>query len=95
MQVTLATSTACTYAALHCGRTSAYLNDLSMAVRESVIRRQLQQFELSDVEFTGEKLKGGEGSYGYVEVVNILGTRCAAKVVHAAFIEVMYRRRAR
>ena len=59
-----------------------------MAIRsrdESVFRRHLQQFELSDVQFTGEKLKGGAGSYGYVEVVNILGTHCAAKVIHSVF----------
>ena len=61
---------------------------MAVRSRESVFRGQLKQFELSDVTFTGEKLKGGAGSYGYVEVVSILGTRCAAKVIHSVFEDV-------
>ncbi len=48
---------------------------------------QLQEFELPNVEFTGEKLKEGKGSYGYIEVVTIAGTRCAAKFLHGFFEE--------
>ncbi len=48
---------------------------------------QLREFELPNVEFTGEKLSGGSGSYGYVEVVLVAGTRCAAKFTHTVFEE--------
>ncbi len=53
---------------------------------------QLKEFELPNVEFTGEKLRGGSGSYGYVEVVLIAGTRCAAKFSHQVFEEYQWKK---
>lgn len=40
---------------------------------------------MPNVKFTGERLSGGTGSYGYVEIVLVAGTRCAAKLPHQIF----------
>ncbi len=57
-----------------------------MADIPTVIRNhQLKAFELDIVHFTGEEL--GEGSYGSVEIVEVAGERCAAKILHEALVE--------
>lgn len=66
----------------------AYNNICLAALQQpAMFREKLQEFELPNVEFTGEKLSRGSGSYGYVEVVSIAGTRCAAKFSHTIFEE--------
>ncbi|XP_064393122.1 serine/threonine-protein kinase MAK-like [Halichondria panicea] len=60
-------------------------------ISEQTFVEQLKEFELPNVEFTGEKLRGGSGSYGYVEVVLIAGTRCAAKFSHQVFEEYQWK----
>ena len=62
-----------------------------MAEHQQTFVQQLKEFELPNVEFTGEKLRGGSGSYGYVEVVLIAGTRCAAKFSHQVFEEYQWK----
>ena len=47
----------------------------------------LRQFELPNVKFTGEKL--GDGSYGCVEIVDIPGASCAAKILHDSLVQNM------
>ena len=42
--------------------------------------KQLEEYELKDVESTGIRI--GRGSYGYVEKVKVNGTICAAKKIH-------------
>ena len=54
-------------------------------VEESPGIRELKQFELANVKFTGKEL--GTGSYGSVEVVEIPGASCAAKTIHQVLIQ--------
>ena len=61
-------------------------------ISQQTFVEQLKEFELPNVEFTGEKLRGGSGSYGYVEVVLIAGTRCAAKFSHQVFEEYQWKK---
>ncbi len=56
-----------------------------MADVPAAFRDQLKAFELDVVHFTGEEL--GKGSYGSVEIVEVTGERCAAKILHEALVE--------
>ncbi len=56
-----------------------------MADVSAAFRDQLKAFELDVVHFTGEEL--GKGSYGSVEIVEVTGERCAAKILHEALVE--------
>ncbi len=53
--------------------------------RQANFRAKLKAFELSKVDFTDERVGGG--AYGYVLVVNVNGTRRAAKVLHESLVQ--------